>query len=104
MVHFDQETLSSLEKLCHIQCTPNEEKELLHSLGKILDFVRQLNEVDTSSVSPCKYVLKDLIGTDLRDDLTSESLSRDQFLANAPDKLGSLIRVPPVMKSLQSLS
>ena len=98
MSKFDAHSLKDLEKLCRIKCTPVEEKELLHSMQQILDYVNQLSEVDTSDTTPCDYVLKEMIHTELRDDIVGDALTRDEFLSNAPDHTGGMIRVPPVIK------
>jgi aspartyl-tRNA(Asn)/glutamyl-tRNA(Gln) amidotransferase subunit C len=98
MSNLDKRILGHLEKLCRIRCTPEEEKELLHSLGKILDYIHQLNEIETSHVPACNDLLKNMAGTILREDTVSDLMSREQFLANAPDKIGEMIRVPPVKK------
>jgi len=98
MSNFDKHTLANLEKLCRIRCSPEEEKELLLSMGKILDYMHQLNEIDTSNVPACNYVLQEMAGTELREDEIGDLLSREQFLANAPNQIGGMIRVPPVIK------
>ena len=69
---FDKRALAHLEKLCRIRCTAKEETELLQSLGKILDYIHQLDEVDTKDVLPCNYVLKEMASTALRSDDTGE--------------------------------
>ena len=100
MSKFDARALENLEKLCRIKCTAEEEKELLHSMQRILDYVNQLNEVDTRDIPPCQYVLKEMIQTEMREDVIGDILSREQFLANAPDHTGGMIRTPPVIKGL----
>jgi Asp-tRNA(Asn)/Glu-tRNA(Gln) amidotransferase C subunit len=34
----------------------------------------------------------------MREDEIKDLLPRDQFLAGAPDQIGGMVRVPPVMK------
>lgn len=97
---FDAHSILDLEKLCRIKCTHEEEKDLLSSLKRVLEYVEQLNEIDTTDVAACNYVLKDMINTKLRDDVPEEPMSREAFFANAPDKTGELIRVPPIIKDL----
>ena len=100
MTNFDTHSLESLEKLCRIKCTPQEEKEILLSMQSILDYVNQLNEIDTRDTPPCHYVLKEMIHTEWREDVIGDILPREAFLANAPDQTGGMIRVPPVIKGL----
>ena len=99
MANFDRKSLKNLEKLCLIQCTEEEEQTLLENIQKILQYVEQLNEIDTEEVSPCNYVLKNMPHALLREDEVGEVLSKELFLSNAPDQIGGMVRVPPVLKS-----
>ncbi len=99
MSEFNEETLEHLEKLCRIQCSPEEEQEILNTLPRILDYINQLNEVDTSETAPCSYVLQDMLKNLMRDDAVGQTLSREKFLNNAPDHVGGMIRVPTVLKA-----
>lgn len=94
----DHETLRHLKKLCRIECTPEEEADLLQGLKRALEHVEQLKEVDTSNVTPCRFVLRGMLKNRTRDDVVRDILPREKFLANAPDQIGGMIRVPPIMK------
>jgi len=98
MSNFDERALAHLEKLCRIRCTAEEDKELLISLGRILDYIHQLDEVDTREIQACNYILKEMTSTVWRSDDNLDNMSREQFLSNAPDQIGGMIRVPPVIK------
>jgi aspartyl-tRNA(Asn)/glutamyl-tRNA(Gln) amidotransferase subunit C len=80
--------MKQLQKLCHL----TEEIDL----SKILTYVGQLHEIDTEGVEPCRFVSKYLTGN-LREDVVEQPLSREQFLANAPEQIGGMIRIPPVL-------
>lgn len=98
MSQFDSHTLAHLKKLCRIDCTPEEEADIIHSVNRVLGYIEQLKEVDTEGVKPCSFVLRSMLKNQLREDEVKDILSRDQFLANAPDQIGGMIRVPPVLK------
>ena len=98
MSQFTDKELKELKKLCRIECTPEEEEKLVQNLKKILDHAEQLQEIDTEGVVSCNYVLQDLQNTVMRNDEEGETLSREKFLANAPDHIGGMVRVPPVIK------
>ena len=98
MSKFDKSILVNLEKLCKIKCTEEEEKDLLQSLKRILDYMDLLNEVDTENVSTCNYVLKDMQKSVLREDIAKDHMSKEEFLANSPSHIGGMIRVPIVIK------
>lgn len=98
MADFDHQTLEHLKKLCRIECTEEENQEILENLARVLEYVAQLNEVNTEQTKACRYVLRGMLRNQMREDEVKGLLPRDQFLANAPDQIGGMIRVPPVLK------
>jgi aspartyl-tRNA(Asn)/glutamyl-tRNA(Gln) amidotransferase subunit C len=99
MSNFDKSSLENLEKLCRIKCTEDENVEILKDLKKILDYIEELEEVDTEGVKPCNSVLGKIAQNVFREDEIGQTLSREEFLENAPDKIGGMIRVPAIFKS-----
>lgn len=98
MAKLDKEAVKKLTKLCRIKCTEEEEAKLVDNLQNILNYVEQLDAIPTDNVSPCNHVLPEISNV-MREDNIGETMPRDIFLANAPDKVGGFIRVPPVLKS-----
>ena len=86
-----------LPTLSRIDCTEKEQESLLEDLGKILNYVEQLQEIDTENVPPCNHVLEGITNV-MREDEVGETLPRETFLSNSPSQVGGLIRVPPVIK------
>lgn len=97
MAKLTKETIQQLTRLCRIDCTEEEQKALLQDLEKILEYIEQLQQIDTDHVPPCNHVLEDMANV-MREDVIEEVLNRESFLANAPSHIGGLIRVPPVIK------
>lgn len=97
MAEIDKSTIKNLTQLSRIDCTEEEQEKLLKDLKSILNYVEQLNEIDTTHVPPCNHVLEDIVNV-TREDVVGDVLSRELFLANAPSHVGGLIRVPPVIK------
>jgi len=97
MAGFDKQALDHLKKLCRIDCSEEEEADILKSLNRILEFVAKLDEVQTEE-KPCSYVLNGMAKNRWRDDEPQMALPREQFLSNAPDQIAGMIRVPPVLK------
>jgi aspartyl-tRNA(Asn)/glutamyl-tRNA(Gln) amidotransferase subunit C len=95
---FDQKTLEHLKKLCRLECTPEEEAKLLHSLQNVLRYMDELKQVPTEGVAACNYVLRNTAKHTVRNDEPSHLLSREKFLSNAPDQIGGMVRVPPILK------
>ena len=98
MADINKETVRYLAKLCRIACTEEQEEALLHDMQKIIGYIELLDEIDTEGLAPCNNVSESLIQAPLREDLTGDVLSREEFLKNAPQHIGGLIRVPQVLK------
>lgn len=73
-----------------------EEKELYTSqLGKILEYARVLQELDTTEVPPTAHVLP--LQNVFREDLVGEHLPVGDVLANAPEREGDFFKVPRII-------
>jgi aspartyl-tRNA(Asn)/glutamyl-tRNA(Gln) amidotransferase subunit C len=98
MTDFNHQTLEHLKKLCRIDCTEEEDRDILASLTRVLEYIEQLKEVNTEDTKTCRYVLRGMLRNRMREDKVKDVLSRDKFLANAPDQIGGMVRVPVVLK------
>ena len=97
-------TLQDVERvaeLAHLQLTPDETDGMLHDLNAILDYVAQLNELDTSSVVPLAQV-SELQGAggegELRQDAVRPSLDRAAVMKEAPETDQVFFKVPKVIE------
>jgi aspartyl-tRNA(Asn)/glutamyl-tRNA(Gln) amidotransferase subunit C len=97
MSHFDEKEFSKLTKLCRIECSQEEKEKLFANVSRILSYVAQLDELDTQNVMPCNHVIETMSNV-MREDEIGETLSREEFLANAPSHVGGMIKVPSVIK------
>lgn len=97
MANLDKETIKKLTQLCRIDCTEEEQESLLKDLKQILEYIEQLQQIDTENVPPCNHVLEGMANI-MREDEVGAVLDREAFLANAPSHIGGMIRVPPVIK------
>ncbi len=76
------EQVKKVARLANLPITEEEEEVYSGQLSKILDYIDQLNSVDTSSVGPTFNVTGN--SNVWREDEVSESLSQEEALANAP--------------------
>jgi aspartyl-tRNA(Asn)/glutamyl-tRNA(Gln) amidotransferase subunit C len=97
MAQLDKNTIRTLTELSRIDCSEEEQEALLSDLKKILSYVDQLQEIETTNVEPCNHVLEAIVNV-MREDTIGETLPREVFLDNAPSHTGGMIRVPPVLK------
>jgi aspartyl-tRNA(Asn)/glutamyl-tRNA(Gln) amidotransferase subunit C len=64
-------------------------------LGRVLDYVQQLEELDTRDVEPMVHAI-DLVNV-FAEDALEPSLDREAALANAPKRDNECFRVPAVL-------
>jgi aspartyl-tRNA(Asn)/glutamyl-tRNA(Gln) amidotransferase subunit C len=94
------EEVGRVAELAHLELTPEETGAMLHDLNAILDYVAELNELDTSGVAPLAQVteLLDAAGGGLREDVLAPSLNRAKVMAEAPEANGVFFKVPKVIE------
>ena len=92
----DTETLQKIAHLARLNVDPADEAGLLNNLNSVLDWMEQLNEVDTTGVAPLMH-LSEEIDDVLREDVVANQLPRDQALVNAPDHDVQFVKVLKVM-------
>ena len=68
-------------------------------LSAILDYINQLNRVNTENVAPTTHVLTSMKNV-FRKDVLKASLSPEEALKNAPDKNKNFFKVPKVIKDV----
>jgi aspartyl-tRNA(Asn)/glutamyl-tRNA(Gln) amidotransferase subunit C len=85
-----------LAQLASLQLADDEIVALQADLGNILDYVKQLGELDTSGVEPT-YQVTDLENIGRDDVVQAGAASRDQLLALAPQSDKDQVKVPKVL-------
>jgi aspartyl-tRNA(Asn)/glutamyl-tRNA(Gln) amidotransferase subunit C len=94
------EEVERVAELAHLKLTPEETGAMLHDLNAIMDYVAELNELDTAGVAPLAQVteLLDVAGGGLRGDVVVASLDRAKVMAEAPETSGVFFKVPKVIE------
>lgn len=83
-MQLSSEQVKKVAKLANLNLTPSEEEKFSQQLSKILDYIDELNSVDTSSVEPTFNVSgRENI---LREDISETGLTQEEALSNAPVK------------------
>jgi aspartyl-tRNA(Asn)/glutamyl-tRNA(Gln) amidotransferase subunit C len=100
----DQVTVEDVERvaeLAHLELAPEEKPGMVKDLNAILDYVAELNQLDTTGVVPLSQVTE-LEGAGgagaLRADVLRPSLSRSDVMAQAPETDGTFFKVPKVIE------
>ncbi len=91
----DDSAVRHVAHLARIAITEDEVRLYGEQLSKILDYVNQLGELDTTDVPPTEHPLSAC--NVFRSDVPHSSWSPDGALKNAPDRQGDFFRVPKVL-------
>ena len=92
----DKDQVRHIAMLARLKLTDDEYGESVEKLSKIVDFVDQLSQADTSGVIPMAHPL-DAVQR-LRQDVVTESDERDRYQQNAPSVSDGLYLVPKVIE------
>ena len=92
----DQATVARIATLARIRLTDAQRAAIAGDLSRILDWVAQLDEVDTRDVEPLRSVMP--IAPTLRDDIVSDGARPEDVLRNAPQRSGDYFVVPKVVE------
>ena len=92
----DEATVRRIARLARIKVTDAEAKALEKELSGILDWVKQLDEVDTGSVEPMTRVTPMTLKQ--RPDVVTDGGDPAAVLANAPATQDNFFLVPKVVE------
>ena len=92
----DKNTTLKIAKLSRIKIEDSEVEELSSQLSAIVDWVEQLNEVNTENIEPLSNV--SIAKLPLRKDVENTIDNSKEVLSNAPDKLENYFAVPKVVE------
>jgi len=82
--------------LARLRLSPGELGTFTGQLNAIVDYIAQLQEVDTKGVEPLAHGIE--IRNVFRDDVRGEPLPREAALANAPKRNATSFLVPAVLE------
>ena len=92
------EDVERVAELAHLELTPDETGRMLKDLNAILDYVAELNELDTADVDPLTHVSElSSLSEELRQDERRPSLDRAVVMPEAPESNGAFFKVPKVI-------
>jgi aspartyl-tRNA(Asn)/glutamyl-tRNA(Gln) amidotransferase subunit C len=78
----DKETVDKVAHLARLELAEDEKEKLMGDMGKILDFMAKLNEIDTTGVEPLVYMTDEI--NVLREDVVKQEITHEEALLNAP--------------------
>jgi len=90
-----EETLH-VARLARLAMTGAEADQLREHLGNLLDYMKQLDLLDTRDVVPTSHAVE--MGTPFRDDAVRPFGDKEALLKNAPDRADDFFRVPRIIE------
>lgn len=92
----DIEQVNHVARLARLKLSDTEAVELAEQLGKVLGYIRLLDEVDTEGVEPMVHAIE--VRNAFRADEVRDSIAREDALQNAPATDGECFMVPDILQ------
>ena len=90
------ETIEYVGILAKLELSPREREEAKKDMGRMLDYIDKLNELDTSGVEPMSHVFS--MNNVFREDVVTNGDDREQMLKNAPEQKDVAFKVPKTVE------
>jgi aspartyl-tRNA(Asn)/glutamyl-tRNA(Gln) amidotransferase subunit C len=94
-IMIDKEQVKRIAQLARLKLSEEEATNFTGQLGSIIEFVKQLDEVDTSKVGPTCYIEPSHDPT--RADVERPSLPQEEILRNGPKVKKGFFAIPKVI-------
>lgn len=91
-----REDVAKVAMLARLRLSPEELETFTGQLSSIVDFVAQLQALDTSDVEPLAHGVE--LRNVFREDVVRSTLDREEALANAPKRNQECFLVPAVLE------
>ena len=92
----DLNTVKKISHLARLEFNEEGAEKIQKDMTQILDWVEQLNEVDTTGIEPITTMSSEV--NVIREDVVGEHLSHEAGLLNAPQRDSDYFRVPKVLE------
>ncbi|MDE7341537.1 MAG: Asp-tRNA(Asn)/Glu-tRNA(Gln) amidotransferase subunit GatC [Lachnospiraceae bacterium] len=91
----DDETIEYVSILAKLELSEEEREQAKKDMGRMLDYIDKLGELDTEGVEPMSHVFP--VQNVFREDIVTNSDTREQLLANAPEQKDGMFMVPRIV-------
>ena len=90
------ETIEYVGILAKLELSDEEKEQAKRDIGRMLDYVDKLNELDTSGVEPLSHVFP--VNNVFREDVVTNGDEREKILKNAPAEKDGAFKVPKTVE------
>jgi aspartyl-tRNA(Asn)/glutamyl-tRNA(Gln) amidotransferase subunit C len=91
-----REEVEHIAKLARLKFNKEDLEKMAEELGKILDYVNKLKELDTENVEPTAHIVP--VHNVFREDEVKPSMPREKALMNAPFTEQGCFKVPKIIE------
>jgi aspartyl-tRNA(Asn)/glutamyl-tRNA(Gln) amidotransferase subunit C len=84
-----------IARLARLELSDEEVEKFAAQLSQILDHAAKVRELDLEGLEPLAHAV-DRVNV-FREDAAKEGLSREDALANAPEKENGFFKIPPII-------
>ncbi len=88
----DDETIEYVGILAKLELTEEEQEAAKQDMARMLEYIDQLNELDTEGVEPMSHVFR--VTNAFREDVVTNGDGTAETMANAPAAKDEMIKVP----------
>lgn len=88
----DDETIEYVGILAKLELSAEEKERAKADMGRMLDYIDKLGELDTTDVEPMSHVFP--VENVFREDVVTNGDEREQLLSNAPQEKDGMFVVP----------
>lgn len=86
------ETIEYVGILAKLELSGQEKEQAKKDMGRMLDYIDKLGELDTTGVEPMSHVFP--VQNVFREDVVTNNDMREQMLLNAPEEKDGMFVVP----------
>jgi aspartyl-tRNA(Asn)/glutamyl-tRNA(Gln) amidotransferase subunit C len=86
------ETIEYVGILAKLELSSEEKEQAKKDMGRMLDYIDKLNELDTAGVEPMSHVFP--VNNVFREDVVTNGDDRENMLKNAPEQKDGTYVVP----------
>lgn len=86
------ETIEYVGILAKLELSDEEKEQAKSDMGRMLDYIDKLGELDTTGVEPMSHVFP--VQNVFREDVVTNGNTREALLGNAPEQKDGMFMVP----------
>lgn len=90
------ETMEYVGILAKLELSPEEKEQAKKDMGRMLDYIDMLNNLDTEGIEPMSHVFP--VHNVFREDVVVNGDEREKILANAPAEKDGAFKVPKTVE------